>query len=335
MQKIIRKLKSLTLFNRVLGVMLLGAIVFTVFRVVFATTPNPGHPLTETDWPLVTKTGAATLTTSESVVLADATTAAFTITLPTAAASAPFPRFFIKKIDTALANLVTIDANGTETIDGMLTITLAQRGESVMIESDGSNWRILQRRDYDLSAYRSKGTTLNAWYTSAINNTAMTTGAGTVNVLRAIPYIVSKTTTVDQMAINVTTVGAGGTGNARVGIYADNGNNYPGALVVDAGAAVTTSTGVKTFTTGLPVTLDPGLYWLAYVHDNATTAPTMRALAVGSIPPVLGTGSTLPLTPSLGWSVAFTYAALPATFTAGGAVITAVPIWAVFVRTSL
>ncbi len=330
-----KKIKQLSPFNIVLGAMLLGAIIFTVIRVAFATTPNPGHSLTETDWPLVTKTGAATLTTAESVVLADATTAAFTLTLPTAVATTPYPRFFIKKIDSALANLVTIDGNASETIDGSLTITLAQRGGGVTLESDGANWRILERTAYAIDAYRSKGTTLNAWYTSAINNTALTTGAGTVNVLRAIPFIVSKTTTVDQMAINVTTAGAGGTTAARVGIYADNGNNYPGVLVVDAGAITTTgTTGVKTFTTGLPVTLQPGIYWLAYVHDNATTAPTMRALAVGSIPPVLGTGSTLPTTPSLGWSVALTYGALPNPFTAGGAVITAVPIWAVFVRTS-
>jgi hypothetical protein len=335
MQKIIHKIKSLTLFNKVLGIMLLTAIAFTIMQVVFATTPNPGHSITEIDYPVVTKTGAATLTDSERVVLADATTAGFTLTLPTAAVSAPYAIFYIKKIDTALANIVTIDPNGSETIDGMLTITLTNRGETVMLQSDGTNWRLLSRRAYDVSGYRTKGSTLNQWYTSPNTGTALTTGAGTVNVLRAIPFIVSKVMTIDQMEINVTTLGAGGTGNARVGIYADNGNNYPGALVVDAGAVATTSTGVKAFTTGLPVTLDPGLYWLAYVHNNATTAPTMRAFAVASLLPVLGYASTLPTNAQFGWSVAFTYAALPATFTAGGAAITAVPIWAVFVRTSL
>lgn len=315
--------------------MLMAAIIFTVIQVAFATTPNPGHSITEIDYPVVTKTGNATLTDAERVVLADATSAAFTLTLPTAAVSAPYAIFYIKKIDTALANIVTIDPNGSETIDGMLTITLANRGETVMLQSDGTNWRVLSRRAYDVSGYRTKGSTLNQWYSSPNTGTALTTGAGTVNVLRAIPFIVSKVMTVDQMEINVTTVGAGGTGNARVGIYADNGNNYPGVLVVDAGAAVTTSTGVKAFTTGMPVVLDPGLYWLAYVHDNATTAPTMRAFAVASLLPVLGYASTLPTNAQFGWSVAFTYAALPNPFTAGGAAITAVPIWAVYVRTSL
>lgn len=334
MQKLLQQIKPLKFYNIVLALMLLGAIVFTVMQVAFATTPNPGHSITEIDWPVVTKTGTATLTNSERVVLADATTAAFTMTLPTAAVSTPYPIFYIKKIDSSLANIVTIDANGSETIDGLLSITLANRGETVTLQSDGTNWRVISRRAYDVSGYRTKGSTLNQWYTSPNTGTALTTGAGTVNVLRAIPFVVSKIMTIDQMAINVTTVGAGGTGNARIGIYADNGNSYPGALVVDAGAAVTTSTGVKTFTTGMPVTIDPGLYWLAYVHDNATTAPTVRALAVASLNPVLGYASTLPTNAQFGWSVAFTYAALPATFTAGGAAITAVPIWAVFVRTS-
>lgn len=334
LSKTLTKIRPPKWFNVGLSVMLLGAIVFTVMRVVFATAPNPGHSITEIDWPVVTKTGTATLTDAERVVLADATSAAFTLTLPTAAANAPYDVFYIKKIDSALANIVTIDANASETIDGLLTITLANRGETVTLQSDGTNWRVISRRAYDVSGYRTKGSTLNQWYSSPNSGTALTTGAGTVNVLRAIPFVVSKTMTIDQMAINVTTVGAGGAGTARVGIYADDGNSYPGALVVDAGTAVTTATGVKTFTTGLPVTIDPGLYWLAYVHGNSTTAPTMRAFAVASLTPVLGYASTLPANAQFGWSVAFTYAALPATFTAGGAAITAVPIWAVFVRTS-
>jgi len=335
MQKIIHKIKPPKLFNMVLGVMLLAAIIFTVIRVVFATTPNPGHSVTEIDFPVVTKTDTTTLTDAERVVLADATSAAFTLTLPTAVVSAPYAIFYIKKIDSSLANIVTIDPNGSETIDGLANITLANRGETITLQSDGANWRVLSRRAYDVSGYRSKGSTLNQWYSSPGTGTALTTGAGTVNVLRAIPFVVSKVMTVDQMAINVTTAGAGGTTAARVGIYADNGNNYPGALVVDAGQVTTmTATGVKTFTTGLPVTLDPGLYWLAYVHSCSTTAPTMRAFSVGSLTPVLGYASTLPTNAQFGWSVAFTYAALPDTFTAGGAAITAVPIWAVYVRTS-
>jgi hypothetical protein len=318
------------LLNTGASVLLVIAITLALINLASATTPNPGHAFSDLDLNQVTKTTTATLTSTETVVLADATSAAFTITLPAASATTPKQVYFIKKIDTALANLITIDANASETIDGMLSIQLAQRGESVLLQSDGTNWRILERRDYDISAYRAKGSTLNLWYTSPITSDAQTTGAPTVNVLRATPFIVSKTTTVDQMGIFVQTAGANST--PRVGIYADNGNMYPGALIVDAGTQSAATTGTKTYTTGLPVTLDPGLYWL--VHVTNATAATIRTFAVGSLIPVLGYPSALGAAPNFGWSVAFTFAALPSTFPAGGAGITAVPIPAVFVRTS-
>ena len=319
----------------ILVVLFLIAISFFFVQLLHAATPNPGHAFTDTDLNVVTKTANATLLTTETVVMADATSGAFTLTLPTAALVTPHTVYFIKKIDTALANLVNITAQGAEMIDGIQSISLTQRGESVTLIADGSNWRILQRRDYDISAYRAKGSTLNQWFSSPNTGTALTTGAPTVNNLRAIPFVVSKVITIDQMAINVTTVGAGGTGNARIGIYEDNGNSYPGALIVDAGTNITTSTGVKTFTTGLPVTLDPGLYWLVYVHNNTTTAPTIRSFAVASLIPVLGYASTLPTNQQFGWSVAFTFAALPATYPTGAVAITAIPIPAIFVRTSM
>ena len=66
---------------------------------------------------------------------------AFTITLP--AASGVAGRIYhIKKIDAA-ANDVTIDANGTETIDGALTIALSSQYDNVKIICDGSNWHVL------------------------------------------------------------------------------------------------------------------------------------------------------------------------------------------------
>lgn len=317
--------------NLILSILLLAAIVFSVIQIVRATTPNPGHPANEIDFNVVTKTTTATLLPSETVVLADASSGAFTITLPSVA-STPYTLFFIKKIDAALANPVTIQGTGGQTIDGLTSIRLTHRGEGVTLQSDGANWQVLQRDVYDRPAFRSKGSTLNQWYTSPNTGTLLTTGAPTANVLRAIPFIVSKTTTIDQMAINVTTAAAGA---ARIGIYRDNGNNYPGALVVEATSATqinTGTTGVKIATNGLPVTLEPGLYWLAIVGN---AAPTIRTFAVGSLLPVLGYGSSLGTAASFGWSVSFTYAALPTSFPTGGALITGTPIPAVYVRISM
>ncbi|MFO0702897.1 MAG: hypothetical protein U0514_03505 [Candidatus Andersenbacteria bacterium] len=226
---------------------------------------------------------------------------------------------------------MTIARAGSDTIDGLTSIKLNQRGEAVILETDGTaTWRTMDRTVYDLDGYRAKGSTLNRWYTSPITGTATTVGTPAVNTLIAIPFVVSKVTTIDQMAINVTTLGASST--PRVGIYADNGNMYPGVLIDDAGTQSGASTGVKTYTTGLPVTLDPGLYWLAYVTN--ATAPAVRSFAVASMVPILGLGSGLGTAPGLGWTVAFTFGALPTPFTAGGTVLSAVPIPAIFVRTS-
>jgi len=74
-------------------------------------------------------------------VTVDASGAARTITLPTAA-SAKWRKYIIKKVD-ASANTVTVDADGAETIDGALTYVLIAQYQSVEIQSDGSTWWII------------------------------------------------------------------------------------------------------------------------------------------------------------------------------------------------
>ncbi len=73
------------------------------------------------------------------VVLADATSGAITITLPTAA-SMSGKIFFIKRISSA-ANAVTIGRTSSQTVDGVnADVTLATNYQSLWIMSDGSNW---------------------------------------------------------------------------------------------------------------------------------------------------------------------------------------------------
>lgn len=89
---------------------------------------------------IATKTGAYTLTADDHTILANATSAAFPLTLPPASGLAGI-EFDIKKIDTS-GNSVTIDADGTETIDGSLTIVLSSPYDAVTLRCDGSNWFI-------------------------------------------------------------------------------------------------------------------------------------------------------------------------------------------------
>lgn len=91
----------------------------------------------------VTTQTSATLTLDAShwTVLCDCTSNAITITLP-AAASHTGRIYNVKKIDST-ANAVTVDGNGSETIDGATTQTISIQYNSIMIQSDGSNWHIL------------------------------------------------------------------------------------------------------------------------------------------------------------------------------------------------
>lgn len=89
------------------------------------------------------QTSGYTALTSDDVILASS--AAFTVTLYTAVGNAG-KQLIIKKTDSSLTNIITIDGNASETIDGDTTTTLNTEGEAIRIVSDGSNWQILERK---------------------------------------------------------------------------------------------------------------------------------------------------------------------------------------------
>lgn len=86
-----------------------------------------------------TLTSATTLNNTHNVVLCN--TGPYTITLP-AAASNTGRTYYIKNIDTD-GDDITIDGNGSETIDGATTYVLQAYLRNVEIISDGSNWFII------------------------------------------------------------------------------------------------------------------------------------------------------------------------------------------------
>lgn len=90
---------------------------------------------------ITTKTASYTATATDSTILCDATSGALTITLP-AAASSSGRIFTIKKIDTS-GNSITIDGNGSETIDGATSQNLDTQWEAATVQSNGTAWYIL------------------------------------------------------------------------------------------------------------------------------------------------------------------------------------------------
>lgn len=87
------------------------------------------------------KTSAYNLTATDDVILADASGAAFTLTLPTAVSNTG-KVFYIKKTDSSV-NAVTIATTSSQTIDGSTTRTISDQYVTLAVVSDGSNWEIL------------------------------------------------------------------------------------------------------------------------------------------------------------------------------------------------
>jgi hypothetical protein len=87
---------------------------------------------------VTSQTSAYTATASVTVILCSATTAAFTVTLPTAASVAG-RQYTIKKTDSS-ANAVTVGTTSSQTIDGSTTYSLPSQYNFVTVVSDGANW---------------------------------------------------------------------------------------------------------------------------------------------------------------------------------------------------
>ena len=90
---------------------------------------------------VVTATADYTMVDIDLMILGNATVAAFTVTLLTAAGREG-RRIIVKKID-ATENIVTIDAAGSETLDGYTTAGLTQLNSVREYVSDGTNWRLV------------------------------------------------------------------------------------------------------------------------------------------------------------------------------------------------
>jgi hypothetical protein len=87
----------------------------------------------------VTATHNETATSGTKVIKADTTSGAFSINLPTAVGNGA--TIIIKKTSGTAA--LTVDASGSQTIDGGLTAVINKVYESITIVSDNANWQII------------------------------------------------------------------------------------------------------------------------------------------------------------------------------------------------
>lgn len=134
------------------------------------------------------------------------------------------------------------------------------------------------------------------------------TGTPTLNELRAVPWVVPRTSRWDRAGIENKTVGGAGS-ITRIGLYRDNGAGYPGALYVDFGTFDSTVAAMLANT--VDFTVAPGIWWAAAVAQIA--APGWETTSnfnwlVNTQDPSVGSASA-------GYSQAGVTGALPATFT--------------------
>lgn len=107
----------------------------TALRTLFLSSASAG---------VLSKTANYTVVAADkgALILCDASSAAFTVTLPAAATAGAGFEVAVKKTDTSI-NTVTVDGDGSETIDGATTFPLDEQYEEVTIRSDGAGWAVV------------------------------------------------------------------------------------------------------------------------------------------------------------------------------------------------
>lgn len=132
------------------------------------------------------------------------------------------------------------------------------------------------------------------WYGPQITNGATGTQAFLANWIYAFPYAVTKTHSYDRIGVNVT-AGYGPAKKMRLGVYANAAGDYayPGDLIVDGGELTVNSS--ADFISNISITLDPGLYWVSFLGDEAYTMRSVQATGqyyvLGITTPLTNAGS--------------------------------------------
>jgi hypothetical protein len=154
------------------------------------TDAGAGSTLTLQNHALTTLTSATNLTSaSVTVQLCDATSAAFTVSLPASSANAQ-KVFYIAKTDSS-AHAVTVACNGSDTISGANTYSISSQYQFLKIQADGvSKWTIIGTNNFgDLvgttgfgaGSVTSVSSTLNGLTNLMTVSGVPITGSGSIN----------------------------------------------------------------------------------------------------------------------------------------------------------
>lgn len=108
--------------------------------------------------------------------------------------------------------------------------------------------------------------------------------AGANQAMRAAPFWVDQTLSIDRIGCRVNLNGDGAA-VARLGIYQSDTSGLPSALLLDAGTADATTGTVKEIT--VAQTLTPGKYWFAAAGYGYTATPPELAIDEPYVPHIV------------------------------------------------
>jgi hypothetical protein len=152
-----------------------------------------------------------TALSTDDTIRVNAAGGAVTINLPTASGITG-KIYNIIKTDNS-SNIVTVDASGSETIDGNLTIKMGTQYDKIIIMSDGTNWISESNEITVYSKYSGNGTTGQTFssnttttvaYTTLVSDVLSTTSAGVFTAPYSGKFVVSA-------GVNFNSVGSGAT----------------------------------------------------------------------------------------------------------------------------
>lgn len=172
------------------------------------------------------KSSNYTLTSSDDVVTFDATSGDLTATLPTAVGIAD-KIYIIKKTDTS-TNTVTVDGNGSETVDGNSNFVLRYENDSVAVISDNTNWQIL---DF----FRGE-----IWYSCDINNN----GTASLESNRQCDHWVSSVNRSAAGTVQVTMIDDIFGTIPNCSVTGENSNDFTGVVNESSTTFITTFTAI-------------------------------------------------------------------------------------------
>ena len=204
------------------------------------------------------------------------------------------------------ANGLPVDATNTDAAVAAAVTASHARQHDVETAADHTNINAL--RD-SVCRYKRIGNYHSGW---------PTTPNGTLNptedTLQAMPFYVPISMTFNSIMFVTNSAWTNAIG--RMGVYTDNGDCYPAALLADSGdVSAASPSGLKA--AAINVTLTPGLYWLVFNWDQAgdVLSGALNSVATAAILTVIGKDSTTQ--PYSHWRKASVYAAMPANFPAG------------------